>query len=151
MGAVRGPHRHQPRPVDFHLGFVRIPRGIFPHVPIKLNFHNWVCPQVQRPRVGTLKARVDVAQDQPFPVAQIEDWRGVLPARFASRGGEQEGRRERVEGPLSAGDAVHEPIQRRDKMLDEPHAQRRGCQFLDGGGYSQFENTARKYRRRFNL
>jgi hypothetical protein len=44
--------------------------------------------EVQRPWIGALEAGVDVANDEAFIIAQVEEGRGVLLSSSAPYGGE---------------------------------------------------------------
>jgi hypothetical protein len=82
-------------------------------------------PEIERPWVGMLEARIDVTDNQPVIIAEIEDGNRVLSSCAPASGSKQEPWREPPpeRDPTPAGPAIEPAVQRRDEMLDYPDAQ----------------------------
>ena len=95
-------------------------------------------------RIRALEAEVDVADDEPFIVTQVEERRGVLLAGMASRGGEQQNRTEGAarRDAQATGRLVDPAIERRDEVLDYPHAERCLAELSAQRGYPRPANMS---------
>ena len=120
-GLVRRPHRCQPRPIPLQLRWGRLPPHHVEDLAANLNPRIRLGSKVENPRVGSLKPRVHVADDQASTIAEVKKGHSPPAAGTASDRRQQKHRSAAGERESPASPAVQLTLQRRDHTSDREH------------------------------